>query len=191
MKMIPLSGHFRILNRSIQTRAWSFQALTKRWLSFQDFCRNVFKSQRGCFTVHKIPDMNNDFIPMEESQSASKLKKYIIPKTKKKGIRIQLNTLGFNESTIFPDLDGVCRQLTWKATNTNYTPVYCSGVKHGKAGHALPYLLNQWEQSLPRSVRAVGRITPRPKRDVYSVLVFCVANPPNELKRFRSQLQPT
>jgi hypothetical protein len=96
-------------------------SVDKEVVVFPRFLSERFKSQRGCFTVHKIPSMNADFTPMEESQSASKLKKYIIPKTEKKAIRIQLNTIGFNEGTIFPDLDGMCRQLTWKATNTNYT----------------------------------------------------------------------
>lgn len=77
-------------------------------------------AQQGCFTIHKYPERNEPFVALDKMKGDSELKKYIIKGEAKKGIRIQLNHLGINEHTLFPELDGLCRQLTWKFTNTNY-----------------------------------------------------------------------
>ncbi len=92
-----------------------------------------FKVQKGCFTHHDLPLEMKPFIPMEDVDNASTLIKYVIKGDTKKGIRIQLNTLGVNESMVFPDLDGMCRHLTWKSTNTNYTQNI--GLSAGEATH--------------------------------------------------------
>ncbi|MDB5051182.1 MAG: hypothetical protein JWO30_4253 [Fibrobacteres bacterium] len=80
-----------------------------------------FKVQKGCFTYHQFPDGMKPFVPMEEVDNSSMLLKYVIPNQEKKGIRHQLHSVGINEGSVFPDLEGMCRQLTWKCTNTNYT----------------------------------------------------------------------
>jgi FRG domain len=78
-----------------------------------------FIAQKGCFTLHDWPPGRERFIPLEEKDSASALIKYVIPAKSKKGLRMHLNKIGVNEATLFPDLGGVCKHLTWQMTNTN------------------------------------------------------------------------
>jgi hypothetical protein len=73
-------------------------------------------AQQGCFTVHARPD-GNEFVPLEQQAVAGErslvLEKWIIPAEKKGKIRYELDKLGINHFTLFPDLDGLCRKLTW------------------------------------------------------------------------------
>lgn len=94
------------------------------------FSRHVTKrisAQRGCFSIHILPERNKPFVPLEVDCGDSRLKKYLIRASAKKSIRIQLNNIGVNEHTLFPDLVGLCKQLTWKFTNTNYPQtIHCA-----------------------------------------------------------------
>lgn len=71
-------------------------------------------AQAGLFTAHKII-RGVKVIPLESNGIYSrKLTKILIPSEKFRSIRLQLNTLGINQATIYPDLDGFCAHLGWR-----------------------------------------------------------------------------
>jgi len=71
-------------------------------------------SQSGVFTVHGIND-EGKLIPFEKNKRfKSKLSKIVIPADAFCQIRKQLHTLGVNNYTIYPDIDGYCKHLTWR-----------------------------------------------------------------------------
>ncbi len=73
-------------------------------------------AQQGCFTVHARPD-GSEFIPLEQQATTGErsliLEKWIIPAERKRKIRHELDKLGINQFSLFPDLDGLCRKLVW------------------------------------------------------------------------------
>lgn len=72
-------------------------------------------AQHGWLTVHNYE--NGQFTPLEDSQEDQIfLCEYLIPKTIKAQIIDGLDRCGINQSTIFPDLDGLCGYL-----NRNFT----------------------------------------------------------------------
>jgi hypothetical protein len=82
------------------------------------------QAQSGIFTVHAAigTASNKRLIPLEtNSKFSSKLVKLPIPAVKFQSLREQLHVCGVNHSTMFPDLDGLCRHLTWR-----YTKPYAS-----------------------------------------------------------------
>jgi hypothetical protein len=76
-------------------------------------------AQSGAFTVHKI-NPKKGIIKFEElKQYKGKLLKVKIPPDAFPKIRHRLDMLGINNSTMFPDLDGLCEHLTWQYTFLN------------------------------------------------------------------------
>lgn len=61
--------------------------------------------QRGTFTIH-----GNNTNGLEE-QFKEKIVKIIIPRSKSLEMRRELRCVGISEFTIFPDLDGLCRDI--------------------------------------------------------------------------------
>jgi hypothetical protein len=78
-------------------------------------------AQQGCFSVHQQPFDWLGFIPPDQEQlrgSFSRaISRFIIPVDKKRYLRRELDKLGINYFTIFPDLVGLCRKLEWKIYN--------------------------------------------------------------------------
>ncbi|GHU89073.1 hypothetical protein FACS1894155_05250 [Bacteroidia bacterium] len=71
-------------------------------------------AQAGVFTVHKILK-DNKMIRFENNKNyKSKLTKLLIKGKDFAKIRKQLSMLGINYATIFPDIDGFCRNLEWR-----------------------------------------------------------------------------
>lgn len=71
-------------------------------------------AQGGVFTVHMIND-NGRMYRFETNRSfQKKLIKLIVPADKFSVIRKQLNILGINNFTLFPDLDGFSSHLKWR-----------------------------------------------------------------------------
>jgi FRG domain len=72
-------------------------------------------NQFGYFTIHNKP-----YRPLLDKDGKQSLEKLIIPSSIKKEIIFTLNQLGTNNLTIFPDLEGLAKHLSWFYTNYEY-----------------------------------------------------------------------
>ena len=72
-------------------------------------------NQFGYFSIHTKPE-----IELDEKTGNSTLEKIIIPASIKKEIIFALNQFGINNLTIYPDLEGLSKHLTWFYTNYEY-----------------------------------------------------------------------
>jgi hypothetical protein len=73
-------------------------------------------TQSGWFTAHKYSKTSkpNQFVAFENnSDQKDNLIKFLIPKDLREKLIETLNTCGVNSSTIFPELDGLCRHINW------------------------------------------------------------------------------
>lgn len=61
-------------------------------------------AQRGVFTYHRVPN---------QVYSPSEIVKWIIPSGMCFTLKVILNKCGFNEASMFPDLDGVANHVGW------------------------------------------------------------------------------
>jgi hypothetical protein len=76
------------------------------------------RSQKGVFTVHAFPDKNianyNELIPLNKQEDyQNSLVKILIPSKYFPNIRFDLDRCGINAATLFPDLDGLAKQIQW------------------------------------------------------------------------------
>lgn len=72
-------------------------------------------NQLGYFTLHSQPTKE-----LTEKIGNTVLEKIIIPHGIKKEIIFALNQFGVNSLSLFPDLDGLTKHLTWFYTNYKY-----------------------------------------------------------------------
>jgi hypothetical protein len=82
-----------------------------------NFISRRISAQDGLFTIHKIVKINKiyKFIPLENNRRfQNKLIKIIVPFNRFSSIRTQLHISGINYSTVFPDMEGLCRHLSWR-----------------------------------------------------------------------------
>ncbi|HVS50721.1 MAG TPA: FRG domain-containing protein [Opitutaceae bacterium] len=71
-------------------------------------------AQSGWFTLHRYSEDNRAFVSLERNKKLkSKLLCWEIPGSKKSVLFEQLDQLGVNHLSLFPDLEGVCRHLNW------------------------------------------------------------------------------
>ena len=71
-------------------------------------------AQSGAFTVHKILE-DNRLIRFENNKNyKSKLTKCLIKGDDFAKLRKQLSILGIHYASIYPDIDGFCRNLAWR-----------------------------------------------------------------------------
>lgn len=74
-------------------------------------------NQSGLFTIHK-PNIESENLVFrnlnEDSTFEPGLIKVIISRTKRNDLVRELNTYGVNASSVFPDLDGLCKSLNWQ-----------------------------------------------------------------------------
>lgn len=68
------------------------------------------QAQSSVFTVHPDGRDVRTFL-----KQGDRVQKFIIPRNKRRYMRRQLDFLGVNRSTIFPDLDGLGTWLRWRA----------------------------------------------------------------------------
>ena len=69
-------------------------------------------AQSGCLTFHPLPENSEPFNPFgPDANSASDWSKFIIPSSLKKELLFKLDDLGINAHSIYPDLDGLAREI--------------------------------------------------------------------------------
>ena len=75
-----------------------------------------FISQQGCFTVHSMAS-GYYWISLEAKYTTADrdyaLTKISVPKSVKPMLRNELDRMGVNYHTLFPDLDGLSRKINW------------------------------------------------------------------------------
>lgn len=70
-------------------------------------------SQNGWFTTHRYFEATKKFAKFNISKK-NNIFKFIIENAARDEILIRLDTLGINEFTLFPDVDGLSKYLEWK-----------------------------------------------------------------------------
>lgn len=86
-------------------------------LAFQPRINNDrVKAQFGWFTLHAYSEKDKQFIPLEIErinyvEGFERFIEYKIPSSKKSFLLYELNILGVNARTIYPDLSGLCAYL--------------------------------------------------------------------------------
>lgn len=71
-------------------------------------------AQSGWFTTHALPAGTEPFVPVDQAIDGLFLpEKRRIPADRKGPIKLQLEFLGVDHSTIYPGLDGIGRNLKW------------------------------------------------------------------------------
>jgi hypothetical protein len=96
---------------------------TKDLRPFQGTRTKIFKPnqltsrisvQSGWFTLHKYNSNEKRFIPLEKHRIyKNSLVKIKIPNVSLTSIKADLDSCGINQSSLFPDLDGLCDYLNW------------------------------------------------------------------------------
>lgn len=76
---------------------------------------NRIANQLGYFTIHKNPTSL-----MTKKNYKPFLEKYIIPAEMKEEIIFMLNQFGVNFLSIYPDLEGLAKHLSWFSSNIKY-----------------------------------------------------------------------
>lgn len=114
-----LDGVLWILNAEVE----DFRTDTTKADPLDNNITKIFRStvvsrrisaQSGVFTVHKILE-DNRMIRFENNKNYKrKLTKILIRGEDFAKIRKQLSMLGINYASIFPDIDGFCRNLEWR-----------------------------------------------------------------------------
>lgn len=90
---------------------------------FANGCTAVFRptwnnprvtAQCGWFTVHRYSKKSNRFVPLDTNNLIkTHIECWEVPGEDKECIVEDLDQLGVNYQTVFPDLEGVCRHLNW------------------------------------------------------------------------------
>jgi hypothetical protein len=72
-------------------------------------------AQSGWFTVHRYSKRSNRFVALERNTELSNsVFEVRVPAHVKTSVRESLNRNGMNSMALFPDLEGLCRHLSWK-----------------------------------------------------------------------------
>jgi hypothetical protein len=71
-------------------------------------------AQAGCFTVHSFSKINRRFESLEnDSQLGKRIEKIEVHPDAFWDLRDQLERCGVSDLTLYPDLEGVCRFISW------------------------------------------------------------------------------
>jgi hypothetical protein len=71
-------------------------------------------NQSGVFSIHAENDIVNKRLLNDNSRYSGKLIKMKVPPEKINDLQSDLNTLGVNAFSIFPELEGLCSYLQWR-----------------------------------------------------------------------------
>ena len=98
--------------RSHQTDAIDPYAITEVHVVRPGHFNPRIVGQFSHFTAHPIP-----LRPFEARKDVGEeLTRIIIPRASRNTIRVELDRVGINFATLFPDLDGIARHITWSNT---------------------------------------------------------------------------
>ena len=80
------------------------------------------KAQGSCFTLHPLFKKTEiiDLITLLNSENS--INTFLIKKEDKQNIRLELDKLNINTFTIYPDLDGLARKITWDLHHIPFIP---------------------------------------------------------------------
>ena len=92
-----------------------FEVKTQIGLYQPSTSSNRLANQYGYFTIHKDPKQ-----ALSEDTKGGYLEKLIIPACLKLELSHMLNQYGINYLTLFPDLEGLSKHLSWFAENYDY-----------------------------------------------------------------------
>jgi len=96
-----------------------FQGEKTKVFSPRDVSERIV-AQQAIFTVHKYIKSEKRFIPLERNLLYKKyLTKIMIPNNAFSILRYDLDKCTINSSTLFPDMDGLCKYIVW--CNAKYT----------------------------------------------------------------------
>lgn len=71
-------------------------------------------AQAGWFTLHRFSEKSSRFIPLDVNTGMKgKIDRWEILGSQKTEMLIDLDQMGINYQSMFPDLEGVCRHLNW------------------------------------------------------------------------------
>jgi hypothetical protein len=72
-------------------------------------------AQQGWFTLHRYSTSSQAFVPLEKNRNTmNSLDEFVIPANRRQEMLGSLDRCGINESTLMPDLQGLCHYLNWK-----------------------------------------------------------------------------
>jgi hypothetical protein len=75
-------------------------------------------AQQGWFTIHPFDAQQEKFVALEALEAFTpRLTKLIVPSTQFARIRFELDRIGVNSASLFPDLAGLCTQIEWSYSN--------------------------------------------------------------------------
>ncbi|RKD87786.1 FRG domain-containing protein [Mangrovibacterium diazotrophicum] len=81
---------------------------------------NRIISQSGWFTAHRYSKKDEKFVGLEKNSSyMNHIAKIMVPSSAKRKILNQLNNFGINHQSMFPDFEGICKQLNWEKFEKN------------------------------------------------------------------------
>ena len=73
-------------------------------------------AQSGFFTAHRYSETASRFVPLERNPDVKKhLTEYVIAGKHREGFLMTLERCGVTSKSIYPDIEGVCRFLNWRA----------------------------------------------------------------------------
>lgn len=73
-------------------------------------------AQSGYFTAHRFSESSAKFVPLERNPEVKKhLNEYVIAGKDRVDFLMTLERCGVTSKSIYPDIEGVCRFLNWRA----------------------------------------------------------------------------
>jgi hypothetical protein len=104
---VQATNHFNNYNKQI-TSPFD-ERLEEYHLLFMPDLSPRIRAQQGVFQLFKNPT--------QEFSEGNNLRKFIIPAVRKKAIKRELYELGISYQTVFPDLDGMCKNINYLKLN--------------------------------------------------------------------------
>jgi hypothetical protein len=76
-------------------------------------------AQSGCFTAHRFSEKSGKFVPLENNPEVKKhLTEYVIAGKDKVDFLMTLERCGVSSKSVYPDINGLCQFLNWRAVGT-------------------------------------------------------------------------